>query len=95
MEQGGSLALGTSLRLEVTLLAACLRGQRPESKSFSWLCCLSIWIEAVLVTMRFLRTQMGNCQDLFRLEVPWASSFGSISSQWTRAGSQGAFASTP
>ena len=62
VEWGGSLALGVSLRLEVTLLAACLRGQRPESESLSWLCLLSTWIEALLVTMRFLRTQIGNCR---------------------------------
>ena len=34
MERGGSLALGTPLRLEVTLLTACLRGQGPESESY-------------------------------------------------------------
>ena len=62
MERGGTLAPGTSLRLEVTSLAACLRGQRPESESLSWLCLLSIWIEALLVTMRFSRTQIGNCR---------------------------------
>ena len=62
MERGGTLAPGTSLRLEVTSLAACLRGQRPESESLSWLCLLSIWIEALLVAMRFLRTQIGNCR---------------------------------
>ena len=62
MERGGTLAPGTSLRLEVTSLAACLRGQRPESESLSWLCLLSIWIEALLVTVRFLRTQTGDCR---------------------------------
>ena len=62
MQQGGTLAPGTSLRLEVTSVAACLRGQRPENESLSWLCLLSIWIEALLVTMRFLRTQIGNCR---------------------------------
>ena len=60
MQQGGTLAPGTSLSLEVTSLAACLRGQRPENESWSWLCLLSIWIEAVLVTVRFLRTQVGS-----------------------------------
>ena len=62
MQQGGTLAPGTSLRLDVTSLAACLRGQRPENESLSWLCLLSIWIEALLVTVRFLRTQDGNCR---------------------------------
>ena len=61
-EQDRTLTPGMSLRLEVTLLAACLRGQRPESESLSWLCLLSIWIEALLVTMRFLRTQIRNCR---------------------------------
>ena len=61
-EQGRALAPGTSLRLEVTLLAACLRGQRPESESLSQLCLPSTWIEAFLVTMRFLRTQIRNCR---------------------------------
>ena len=60
-EWGGVLVPGTSLRLEVTLLAACLRGQRPESESLSWLCLRSMWIKALLVTMRFLKTQIGNC----------------------------------
>ena len=61
-EWGRALAPGMSLRLEVTLLAACLRGQRPESESLSWLCPLSMWIKARLVTMRFLKTQIGNCR---------------------------------
>ena len=61
-EQGGALAPGTSLRLEVPLLTACLRGQRPESESLSWLCLLTMWIEALFVSLRFLRTQMGNCR---------------------------------
>ena len=60
MEWGGTL--GTSLRLEVTLLAACLRDQKPESESLSWLCLLSIWVEALLLAMRFLRTQIRNCR---------------------------------
>ena len=62
MERGGTRAPGMSLRREVTSLAACLRGQRPESESLSWLCLLSIWIEALLVAMRCLRTQIGNCR---------------------------------
>ena len=41
-EQGGALAPGTSLKLEVTLLTARLRGQRPESESLSWLCLLAM-----------------------------------------------------
>ena len=61
-EQGEALAPRTSLRLEVTLLAACLRGQRPESESSSRLCLPSIWIEALLMTMRFSRTQVRNCR---------------------------------
>ena len=51
-----------SLRLEVTLLTACLRGQRLESESLSCLCCLSVWIKALLVTMIFLETQIGSCR---------------------------------
>ena len=34
-EQGGALAPGTSLSLEVSLLAACLKGQQAESESLS------------------------------------------------------------
>ena len=60
-ETGSVLAPGTSLRLEVTLLAACLRVESPKV-SLSWLCLRSMWIEALLVTMRFLRTQIGNCR---------------------------------
>ena len=51
-----------SLRLEVSLLAACLRGQRPKSESLLWLCLRSKWIEALLGTIRILRTQVGNCR---------------------------------
>ena len=57
-ETGSVLAPGTSLRLEVTLLAACLRGHQPESESLSWLCLRSMWTEALC----FLRTQIGNCR---------------------------------
>ena len=56
-----------SLRLYVTLLAACLRDQWPKSESLSWLCLLSMWIEELLVTMRFLRTQIRN----FRIWSDW------------------------
>ena len=59
-ERGRALVPGISLRLEAILLAACLRGQGPKSKSLSWLCLWSIWIAALLVTMRFLKTQNGN-----------------------------------
>ena len=52
-EQGGALAPGTSLRLEVTLLATHLRGQRPEIESFLWLCLWSMWIKALLITMKW------------------------------------------
>ena len=58
-ERGGALAPGTSLRVEVTLLAACLKGQWPKSETFSQLCLRSMWIKALLVTMR---TQIGNCR---------------------------------
>ena len=44
-----------------SLLAACLRGQRPESESLSWLWLWSMWLEALLVTTR-LRTQNRNCR---------------------------------
>ena len=56
------LQLQKRLGLEGTLLAAGLRSQRPESESLSWLCLLPMWIEAQLVIMRFLRTQIGNCR---------------------------------
>ena len=49
-----------SLRLEVTLLAACLRGQRPESESLSRLSRLSMWIKALLVPVRFW--EIGSCR---------------------------------
>ena len=62
MERGGTRAPGMSLRLEVTSLAACLRGQRPESESLSGLCLRSMGMKALLVAMRFLRTQIGNCR---------------------------------
>ena len=61
-ERGATVAPGMSLRLEVTLLAACLRGQSPKSESLSWLFLRFMWIEALLVTVRFLRTQIGNCR---------------------------------
>ena len=61
-EQDRTLTPGMSLRLEVTLLAACLRNQRSESESLSRLCLWSMWREALLLTMRFLRTQIGNCR---------------------------------
>ena len=101
MERGGTLAPGMTIRLEVTSLAACLRGQRPESESLSRLCLLSVWVEALLVTVRLMRTQTGNCRiysdwrcgrlpplvaPALRLEMRWASSFGSASSQWTSGG---------
>ena len=66
-EQGGALSPGTYLRLEVTLLAAYLKGQWPESESLSWLCLWSMWIEVLLVIMRFLRTQIKN----FRIWSDW------------------------
>ena len=59
MERGGALAAGMSLRLEITLLAACPRGQRPESESVA-ACLLSLWREALLLTLRLLRTQIGH-----------------------------------
>ena len=61
-ELGRTLAPGISLRLEVTPLAVCLRGQSPKRESLSWLCLHPMWIEALLVTMRFLRTQIRNCR---------------------------------
>ena len=61
-EWGGALVPGTSLRLEAILLAGCLRAQGPKSKSLSWLCLWSMWVAALLVTMRFLQTQIGNCR---------------------------------
>ena len=61
-ERAGALAPGMSLRLKVSLLTACLRAQSPKSEFLSWLCLLSMWIKALLVTMRFLRTSLGNCR---------------------------------
>ena len=55
-EGSGTLASATSL------LVACLRGQWPESESLSWLCLWSMWIEALLKIVRFLRTQIRNCR---------------------------------
>ena len=66
-ELGRTLAPGTSLSLEVILLAACLRGQWPESESLSWLCLWSKWIDTLLVTMRFLRIQIRN----FKMWLYW------------------------
>ena len=65
-ERAGALAPGMSLRLEVTLLTACLRAQSSKSESLSGLCLLSMWIKAQLVTMRFLRILIENytiCSD--------------------------------
>ena len=59
-ELDGTLAPGTSLRLKVPLLAACLRQQWSESESLSWPYLRSIWMETLLTTVRFLRTQVGN-----------------------------------
>ena len=59
-EGGRTRAPGTSLRLEVPLSATCLRFQRSET--LSQLCLLSMWTAALLATMGFLRTQMGNCR---------------------------------
>ena len=61
-ESGAALAPGASLRVEATLLAACLKGQRPENETFPRLCLRSMWIKALLVTMRVLRTQIRNCR---------------------------------
>ena len=55
-EGSGTLASATSL------LVACFRGQWPESESLSWLCLWSMWIEALLKIVRFLRTQIRNCR---------------------------------
>ena len=55
-EWSGTLASATSL------LVTCFRGQRPEGESLSWLCLWSMWIEALLETMRFLRTQIRDCR---------------------------------
>ena len=53
---------GTLASAALSVLAACLRGQRPESESLSWLRLWSMWLEALLVTVRFLRTQIRNCR---------------------------------
>ena len=81
-EWGRALVPERSLKLEVTLLAACLRAQQPESESLSQLCLLSRWIEALLMTRRFLRTQIGNCRIAGSVQIGNAmgSSFGSASS---------------
>ena len=67
------------LRLEVTSLAACLRGQGPESESAT-----------VVPPVYMDRSTAGGhevsedtdweLQDLLTLEVQWASPFGSASS---------------
>ena len=61
-ERSGALAPAMSLRLEVTRFAACLRDKRSDKESLSGLCLLSTWTEALLVTTRFLRTQIGSCR---------------------------------
>ena len=67
------------LRLEVTSLAACLRGQGPESESAT-----------VVPPVYMDRSTAGGhevsedtdweLQDLLTMEVKWASHFGSASS---------------
>ena len=79
-ERGGALAPAMSLRLEVTLFAACLRGKRSGKESLSQLCLLSMWTEALLVTMRFFEDTDQELKDLVRLEMQWACSFGSTGS---------------
>ena len=53
---------GAGASAALSVLAACLRGQRPESESLSWLRLWSMWFEALQVTVRFLRTQIRNCR---------------------------------
>ena len=53
---------GARASAALSVLAACLRGQRPESESLSWLRLWSMWFEALQVTVRFLRTQIRNCR---------------------------------
>ena len=77
MERGGALAPGTSLRLDVTLLAACPRGHR---ESWSQPCLLSMWKEALLETARPFEDTGWELQGLVRLEVQRASSSGGASS---------------
>ena len=57
---GGALAPRMSLRLEVALLAACLRGQRPESESLSQLCLWSIWTNSQVGNPRIWSDWKGN-----------------------------------
>ena len=81
MERGGSLAPEMFLRLEVTLLAVWLRGQPAKWK----------WVFIMAVPPIYVdRSTAGDhevsedtdweSQDLVRLEVQWASSFGNASS---------------
>ena len=68
-----------SLRLEVTLLAACLRVQSPKSESV--MAVPPIYVDRSTAGDRKVLEDTGwELQDLVRLKVQWASSFGSTRS---------------
>ena len=74
-EWGGALAPGMSLRLEVTLLAACLRVQSPKSESV--MAVPPIYVDrSTAGGHEVFEDADWELQDLVRLEVQWAS-FGS------------------
>ena len=64
-ERGRALAPCSSRKVSQARgysLACLSQGPRPESESLSLLCLSFMWIEALLMTIRFLRTQTGNCR---------------------------------
>ena len=67
-----------SLRLEVTLLAACLRVQSPKSESV--MAVPPIYVDRSTASEQEVFEDIDqNLQDLFRLDVQGASIFGSAS----------------
>ena len=79
MQQGGTLAPGTSLRLEVTSLAACLRGQQPESESVTALPPIYVG-RSIAGDHEVFEDTDQEFQDVVILGLQWASSSGSASS---------------
>ena len=94
-ERGGALAPAMSLRLEVTLFAACLRGKRSGRVFVTTVSPIYVDRSTAADHEVFQDTDR-ELQDLVRLEVKRASSFGSTSSSsWPRGGFLVAFVSTP
>ena len=68
-ERGRDLAPETSLSLEVTLLAAWLRGQRPESESLLWLYLRFMWREVLLNDHELFEDTDEELQYVVRLQL--------------------------